>query len=403
VDGGVVPLGYNCVDRQLIVNAREAATVREIFRQYIRLGCVRKLKQVLARKQIFSKARANKDGKKPRGRVFARGALYHLLKNPLYIGRIQHRKEIYEGQHKPIVPVELWEQAARRLRKNNERRRERSTRSSASLLGGKLFDGRGMRLTPTHSVKKSKRYRYYTSQAIIENVTNRSNVARLPAYELEQLVRQQVHNCLGAPKKCATAIKNEEIRERFVAACRQLCNGWTGSGISEQDDFIGSVLRKVTVRRTSVVVEIDKAQLVASVVDHKLEASRLLFSKSSKFLSLTSPFQIHRRGNEVRIITPPSGAMSTYAPIASLVKLIARARDWYEEIVSGRAGAVEQIAEDSHLTNRYVRKILGCAVLSPEITEAILTGQHRRTMILSDLSRIPLDWRRQKSALTLSK
>jgi site-specific DNA recombinase len=39
--GGVVPLGYDCVDHRLIVNPPEAKTVREIFRQYLRLNCVK--------------------------------------------------------------------------------------------------------------------------------------------------------------------------------------------------------------------------------------------------------------------------------------------------------------------------------------------------------------------------
>jgi len=37
--GGTVPLGYDSVDRKLIVNEREAEAVRHIYRRYIELGC----------------------------------------------------------------------------------------------------------------------------------------------------------------------------------------------------------------------------------------------------------------------------------------------------------------------------------------------------------------------------
>src|SRR5712672_3262839 len=58
--GGVVSLGYDCVDRKLIVNPNEADTVREIFWQYLRLGSVMKLKQYLDSEQICSKVRTSK-------------------------------------------------------------------------------------------------------------------------------------------------------------------------------------------------------------------------------------------------------------------------------------------------------------------------------------------------------
>jgi site-specific DNA recombinase len=45
--GGNVPLGFDVVDRKLVVNDQEAETVRHIFRRYLALGNVRKLKQEL--------------------------------------------------------------------------------------------------------------------------------------------------------------------------------------------------------------------------------------------------------------------------------------------------------------------------------------------------------------------
>src|SRR5208282_3449568 len=55
--GGVVPQGYDCVDRRLVVNRTEARTVRRIFQEYLRLGCVSELKDYLGHKRIRSKVR----------------------------------------------------------------------------------------------------------------------------------------------------------------------------------------------------------------------------------------------------------------------------------------------------------------------------------------------------------
>src|SRR6202790_4063478 len=45
--GGLVPIGYDVVDRCLVVNQTEAETVREIFNRYLGLGSVRLLMQDL--------------------------------------------------------------------------------------------------------------------------------------------------------------------------------------------------------------------------------------------------------------------------------------------------------------------------------------------------------------------
>src|ERR1019366_9528369 len=73
--GGLVPLGYDVIDRRLVVNQSEAETVREIFRQYLELGSVRLLKDDLNRRGICSKVRIAKNGKQSGGNPFFRGAL----------------------------------------------------------------------------------------------------------------------------------------------------------------------------------------------------------------------------------------------------------------------------------------------------------------------------------------
>jgi len=85
--GGVVPLGYDLRERRLVINPAEAEVVRQIFRRYLELGCVRLLKDELDRRRVVSKLRSSGNGARPRGYSFSRGALYAVLSNPLYIGR----------------------------------------------------------------------------------------------------------------------------------------------------------------------------------------------------------------------------------------------------------------------------------------------------------------------------
>ena len=79
--GGLVPIGYDAIDRRLVVNQSEAETVREIFRRYLVLGSVRLLMEDLYRRGIRSKVRVARNGKRSGGNRFFRGALYELLAN----------------------------------------------------------------------------------------------------------------------------------------------------------------------------------------------------------------------------------------------------------------------------------------------------------------------------------
>src|SRR5882762_4453228 len=107
--GGLVPLGYDVIERLLVVNQTEAETVREIFRRYLELGSVRPLMEDLNRRGIRSKVRVAENGNQSGGNLFFRGALYELLSNPIYIGEIRHKGVCHPGLHESIVDRKLWD------------------------------------------------------------------------------------------------------------------------------------------------------------------------------------------------------------------------------------------------------------------------------------------------------
>ena len=95
--GGPVPLGYNVVARKLVPNEFEANTVRTIFRNYLELSSVVALVDALKRDGIVSQQQTWTSGQVRGGTAFARGALYHLLANRLYIGEIRHHDDWFPG------------------------------------------------------------------------------------------------------------------------------------------------------------------------------------------------------------------------------------------------------------------------------------------------------------------
>ena len=109
--GGRVPLGYDRSDKTLIVNVVEAETVRTLFRAYLDLGSVRRLKDYADKNNLVTKRHKFASGKEDGGVPFSRGRLYHLLSNPVYIGKIRHKNESYDGLHDAIVEEAIWDRA----------------------------------------------------------------------------------------------------------------------------------------------------------------------------------------------------------------------------------------------------------------------------------------------------
>ena len=393
--GGVVPLGYSCVDRRLVINRPEAEVVRKIFRKYLRPGCVEKLRNFLDRAQILSKLRTSNSGRKSGGTSFSRGALYHLLRNRVFIGEIVHHKQNYPGQHKAIIQRSLWDQVAARLNANTQAHRRMKSQSSPSLLSGIVFDAKGVRLTPTHAVKRGKRYRYYTSQAAIKRTSNRPEVTRFPAHEIEGLVTAQLHLLLGSTDKFTNGIKHSPDKDVAAERAKELVKGWSKLEASKQQDFVRNVLHRVVVGQTTLWIEVNRDKLIETLLGRKPECGTAYKKLQSDVIKLTADFRTHRRRGELYLVTLKS-THSDRTPIPGLVKAVARARDWYEQIISGEVGNVEEIARKTGMPSCDVKYALKFAMLSPQVTEAILAGKHPPKLTLRELrSNLCIDWKQQ--------
>ena len=188
--GGYVPLGYEVKERKLIIKESEAAIVRMIFERFVAVGSATALARALVAEGVRTR----------RGRLVDKGFLYKLLGNRVYIGDAVHKGTAYPGEHKPIVSRELFDRVRATLQVS-PRMRASSTRASApALLRGLLFGPTGCAMSPSHSRKGDKLYRYYVSQSVIKRGADGCPVSRVPAAEIENAVVNQLRGMLRAPE-----------------------------------------------------------------------------------------------------------------------------------------------------------------------------------------------------------
>jgi DNA invertase Pin-like site-specific DNA recombinase len=406
--GGNVPLGYDLKDRKLTINAEEAKVVREIYRQYLRFGCVSLLKEYLDQSPIRSKVRLNGSGIKTGGQKFSRGALYQLLKNHLYVGEIAHRGKVYPGEHEAIIERELWQKAHQNLAENRQGERKRKRTTKNSLLTGLLFDEQGNRYTPTHAVKEGKRYRYYTSQAVIHKRKEGAALARIPAHELERAVADRVLTLLSTPHELVSATRDLTLPEgqlRYILeASGQITRSWEKSGAQETEKVLQTIIRKVVVQQDSLQISLDLNAFINLIHENKFNKARNTQTSTDgnrqpQVLVLACPFRQARRGKELRLVIGENRRISSSSTIA-LVKGIVRARHWYAQVVSGKAGSITELAKQAGVTSHYVRRIFSCALLAPDLVEVILSQRHSPGLTLSKLvTRLPLEWEHQREII----
>lgn len=132
---------------------------------------------------------------------FARGSLFHLLKNRTYLGEIPHLDRTYPGAHPPIVDAAIFAEAQSLLTTQARRHATRPRRVSAMPLRGLLFDDEGHAMSPTFTHgAKGQVYRYYVSaplQCGEESSGSDDAIRRVPASPIEALVQQCVADLSG--------------------------------------------------------------------------------------------------------------------------------------------------------------------------------------------------------------
>jgi site-specific DNA recombinase len=397
--GGYVPLGYDLRDRRIYANPKEAEIVRTIYSNYLLLGCVMALKDYLDQNRIFSKSRTKGNGTKTGGTSFSRGALYKILRNHIYVGEIKHKGGIYIGQHDAIISREQWDQVQKLLIRNRQGKRRKTRVTKVSLFTGILFDAKGNRYTPTHTNKSGHRYRYYTSQSVIRKATQTEEPARISAHDLEAAVIERIREFLKSPREVLKALGHPRDRKcKYSELLRQAsekATSWTGGSSRLRDRFLRAILDCVVIHPDSVEVKMRKEPLIQQLAGKTNSHS----NECSEYISLHCPFRVANHGKALRLIVGKDQAPSETNTHA-ILKAVARARAWREQLISGEAHSIEHLASLNHFHVAYVRRILPFACLGPAAIETILNGQVTPDLSLGSLlGRIPMVWREQAAII----
>jgi hypothetical protein len=310
------------------------------------------------------------------------------------------------------VSTELWDAVQALLAANNQAKRTGVYAKDPSLLAGLLFDDRGHRLTPIHTIRRGKRYRYYVSQAVLQKSgEQQGKVCRIPALEIEQHVTQRLETWLATSRELLEqlALPSDDTATRTAL----LAGATVWKTLGQRDPvtvraWLLATVRRITVEETGVQMILSRSGL--RTVLHRapdLPTTALTPTRGQEELDdlipVSTSVRLTRCGGGIRLIVPgESGEERRARPNGGLIKAVAYAQVWYERLLSGEATSLRAIAREHGVTPRYVGRLLRCAFLAPEVVEAILQGRQPLQLTLARLwKNLPLDWAEQHEALGL--
>jgi site-specific DNA recombinase len=404
--GGTVPLGYDVKDRKLIINKAEARTVVDIYRRYLRLKSVRALKAELDATGIRSKRRVRPDGTESGNQRFSQGALYLLLQNRTYRGEATHKGNAYPGEHAAIVDKPLWDTVQAVLAENRIQRKTGANTKAPSLLTGLLFDEAGERLTPTWSVKKGTRYRYYVSTSLVKgDGRTRSTRRRIPAGNLESVVIERLRKFFFSRAELLDAIDGDSLGKGGQSHLFQRGRRFAdelGQTPDQNKAIAAALIRRVEVGPDSVKIDVSQSRLSALLSSDAQEWTHEgPTDPSDRVLTLTAPVQLTRVGRELRLLVDDGD--DSRAPDIGLLRVIARAHDVQRRLAEDTTISVHDIARDERVTAAYLYILLRLRWLAPDITTAIVNGRQPGQLNAKKLMRLtaqlPADWSGQRALL----
>ena len=424
--GGIPPLGYDAVEGKLRVNPAEAEVVAACFRAYLDRGGLIEAVQELNRQGLQTKAFISAKGRVQVGKAWVAKQLHRVLTQPTYRGKIQHKGQLYDGEHEALVDEELWQAVQQKLRSQQpEFRKEGGHLNEIAIqktrlihpLKGCLWCLDGHALTPTYTNKSEKRadgtkvrkrYRYYVSQQAIRLGYQNSTLKTLNAERLETAVRQMLVQSLPAlsGKVGHPELTPDQIRRRFEGHA---------AGLAGKDN-LAAFTRIIQLLEPKIVVEperirihlpLDRLGRLADWVPESAQTAELPVWEGSPEIEIgegeaviSANVSLARRRGEVRLVDAKTGAsleVRESSPNPVLIQALVQAEYWRSQLQKQPGKSLADVVEPHGVSANYVRRLINAAYLAPEIKRAIFQGTQPAEWQVQDLIKPrPMDWDVQK-------
>jgi site-specific DNA recombinase len=217
---------------------------------------------------------------------------------------------------------------------------------------------------------------------------------RLPAAEIERSIAAAARSILDDQQTVVAAIEEAALDSNRIAPLLKSAAAWSERLQSEQDYALSTLIDRVDLDQDGMRLSLKLP--LANAAGGAPDASSHLSIKRRVLM------QIRRRGVELRLVIN-GGASASRKTDQALLRAVARAHCWFDDLVSGRCGSMVEIARRNGVGKQYVSRLMRLAFLAPEMVERIIAGRQPSELTAQALRTgrfdIPVDWAAQKRAL----
>jgi site-specific DNA recombinase len=254
--GGRPVLGYDIVEKKLVVNAEEAERVRGIFALYLAEGSLLRTLRELERRGWTNKRWENAAGEAVGGEPFSKSSLATTLRNPLYAGRIRAGDAVVAAQHEAIVDPETWQAVQDRLdagAPEQERRPYRPVANGGLLAGLVTCGACGSGYSYTYSGSK-RRWSYLACRRALKHGAAACPGSRVAAGEFEAFVYERIR-AIGRDRGVLKATLDASPRgtdpDALRAALRDLDGIWSELFPAERARVMALLIEQIRFNATT--------------------------------------------------------------------------------------------------------------------------------------------------------
>ena len=227
--GGQPVLGYNVIDKKLIINKDEKYQIQQIFDFYLNGKSISSIVKTINEYGWTTKQWKTKRGKLSGGKIFNKQILYTILKNPIYIGKVRYHGQEFEGEHDGIISEEVFNNVQILLKNNRINQKNTDHTRIPSMLRGVLYcSSCGSRMVISYTKKKNKKYIYYTCLNAIKNGRSVCKNKSIPSHKMDKFVVQHIQKITTNPTFLTQFIDEyEKQRDVEIENISTEINGFT--------------------------------------------------------------------------------------------------------------------------------------------------------------------------------
>ena len=139
---------------------------------------------------------------------------------------------------------------------------------------------------------------------------------------------------------------------------------------------VADLLARVTASHTSLNISIKRDRLLAMLTDKFVEQSG--DNGQDNIISLEATVPAGSGGGSGKLVFEDQNGKT---PDAVVVKAIARASVWFEQLTAGKSQSMAEIAARENITDNYVSNLIHLAWLSPDLVGRVLQGDPEATAL----------------------